>query len=69
MRRQRPDDRPSYVYQPTPRDDGYQLKRQRPNSKLPPGRSWPICFMDNGVDTTAATETPILIFLSGLFCT
>lgn len=44
MRRQRPDDRPSYVYQPTPRDDGYQLKRQRPNSKLPPGRSWPIMF-------------------------
>ncbi|KAK4392290.1 capping enzyme [Sesamum angolense] len=37
LRRQRPDDRPSYGYQPTQRDDGYQAKRQRPNSKLPPG--------------------------------
>ncbi|KAG8374389.1 hypothetical protein BUALT_Bualt11G0126800 [Buddleja alternifolia] len=37
MRRQRPDDRPSYVYQPHQRDDGYQAKRHRPNSRLPPG--------------------------------
>ncbi|KAH6798383.1 mRNA capping enzyme family protein [Perilla frutescens var. frutescens] len=37
MRRQRPDDRPSYVHQLSQRDDGYQVKRQRPNSRLPPG--------------------------------
>ncbi|KAK6152508.1 hypothetical protein DH2020_015143 [Rehmannia glutinosa] len=37
IRRQRPDDRPSYGYQPSQRDDGYQVKRQRPNSRLPPG--------------------------------
>ncbi|PIN02762.1 mRNA capping enzyme, guanylyltransferase (alpha) subunit [Handroanthus impetiginosus] len=37
MRRQRPDDRPSYGYYSTQRDDGYQIKRQRPNSRLPPG--------------------------------
>ncbi|XP_073149927.1 uncharacterized protein [Henckelia pumila] len=37
LRRQRPDDRPSYGSHPYQRDDGYQLKRQRPNDKLPPG--------------------------------
>ncbi|XP_042011874.1 mRNA-capping enzyme-like isoform X4 [Salvia splendens] len=37
MRRQHPDDRPSYGYQPSQRDDVYKAKRQRPNSRLPPG--------------------------------
>ncbi|KAL1543533.1 mRNA guanylyltransferase [Salvia divinorum] len=37
MRRQRPDDRPSYGYQPSQHADGYQAKRQKPNSRLPPG--------------------------------
>ncbi|KAL1539518.1 mRNA guanylyltransferase [Salvia divinorum] len=37
MRRQHPDDRPSYGYQPSQRDDAYKAKRQRPNSRLPPG--------------------------------
>lgn len=38
MRRQHPDDRPSHAYQPIQqRDVGYQVKRQRPNSRLPPG--------------------------------
>ncbi|XP_042017766.1 mRNA-capping enzyme-like isoform X2 [Salvia splendens] len=37
MRRQHPDDRPSYGYKPSQRDDVYKAKRQRPNSRLPPG--------------------------------
>ncbi|KAL6528655.1 hypothetical protein OROMI_029300 [Orobanche minor] len=37
IRKQRPDDRPSSGYQPNQRDDGYQVKRQRPSSRLPPG--------------------------------
>lgn len=71
MRRQRPDDRPSYGYQPTQRDDGFQVKRQRPNSKLPPGK-----LLANYVSQTCVgmgvawvrTETLILIFLHVLFC-
>ncbi|KAL6506800.1 hypothetical protein OROHE_022237 [Orobanche hederae] len=37
MRKQHPDDRSSCAYQPAQRDKGYQVKRQKPNSKLPPG--------------------------------
>ncbi|XP_051114210.1 uncharacterized protein LOC127239890 isoform X2 [Andrographis paniculata] len=37
IRKQRPDDKPSYGYQSGQRDDVYQVKRHRPNSKLPPG--------------------------------
>ncbi|KAL6519455.1 hypothetical protein OROGR_018775 [Orobanche gracilis] len=37
IRKQRPDDRPSSGYQPNQRDDSYQVKRQRPSSRLPPG--------------------------------
>ncbi|KAL8509189.1 hypothetical protein ACS0TY_016394 [Phlomoides rotata] len=37
IRKVHPDDKPSYGYRPTQHDDGYQVKRQRPNSRLPPG--------------------------------
>ncbi|GER25958.1 mRNA capping enzyme family protein [Striga asiatica] len=37
IRRQRPDEKPAYGYQSSQRDVGYQVKRQRPNSRLPPG--------------------------------
>lgn len=37
MRRQNPNDRPSYGYQSSQLADGYQAKRQKPNSRLPPG--------------------------------
>lgn len=44
MRRQHPDDRPSYGYQPSQRDDVYKAKRQRPNSRLPPGELCGMCL-------------------------
>lgn len=37
MRRQHPNDRPSYGYQSSQHADGYLAKRQKPNSRLPPG--------------------------------
>ncbi|XP_042066535.1 mRNA-capping enzyme-like [Salvia splendens] len=37
MRRQNPNDRPTYGYQSSQHADGYQAKRQKPNSRLPPG--------------------------------
>ncbi|KAG6432434.1 hypothetical protein SASPL_104010 [Salvia splendens] len=37
MRRQHPNDRPSNGYQSSQHADGYQAKRQKPNSRLPPG--------------------------------
>ncbi|CAA0827503.1 mRNA capping enzyme family protein [Striga hermonthica] len=37
IRRQRPDEKPAYGYQSSQRDAGYQVKRQRPSSRLPPG--------------------------------
>ncbi|KAL6496192.1 hypothetical protein OROGR_029450 [Orobanche gracilis] len=47
IRKQCPDDRPSSGYQPNQRDDGYQVKRQRPSSRLPPGiLIFQLCFTD-----------------------
>lgn len=45
IRKTHPDDKPSYGYRPTPHDDGYQVKRQRPNNRLPPGKVMPIMWV------------------------
>ncbi|CAA3027955.1 mRNA-capping enzyme-like isoform X1 [Olea europaea subsp. europaea] len=36
-KRQHPNEQLSYLSQPPPHDDGYQMKKQRPHNKLPPG--------------------------------
>ena len=64
MRRQHPDDRPSYGYQPSQRDDVYKAKRQRPNSRLPPGE---LCGMSLGWYKLQCNECKIKMILMDTF--
>lgn len=58
MRRQHFDDIPSYEHQLSQRDDGYQVKRQRLNSKLPPG--WLDCpAHGNNIGPLVPSKVPL----------